>query len=259
MSLVDCNIIMEFFPVSLNVNDYLNLSTLNSVESFEFYEVPTDINISNGFGKRCKIFVTQELLTSIRNKQSKLRIVRMGSNEIVNDVIIFIYRFTGSIQVLVGSSGKIFIGNCGQLNIDFRLGHEGIVVIGDQTTCNGARIVAVKSTIDIKKDSMLSDEILIQGFDQHGIVDLKTREIINGSKNTVTIGKHTWIGRRVTLMPGISVGDGSIVGACSVVTGNVPTCSAVAGVPARVIQNNVSWCRPWTHIDEASSAFFDSI
>jgi len=105
----------------------------------------------------------------------------------------------------------------------------------------------------------LSDEILIQGFDQHGIVDLKNKQIINLNKDKVLIDTHCWIGRKATLLPGVSIGAGSIVGACSVVTNDVPSCSLVAGVPAKVIRKEVSWSRPWTHIDEDSNSFFDSL
>ena len=44
-----------------------------------------------------------------------------------------------------------------------------------------------------------------------------------------------WIGDRATILPGVNIGDGSIIGAGSVVTHDVPAFSIVAGVPAKVI------------------------
>lgn len=51
----------------------------------------------------------------------------------------------------------------------------------------------------------------------------------------ITIGNNCFIGNGSTILPGVSIGDDSIVGAGSIVTKDVPPGSVVAGVPARVI------------------------
>lgn len=53
------------------------------------------------------------------------------------------------------------------------------------------------------------------------------------------IGRHCFIGARSFIMPGVTIGDGSIVAACSVVTRDVPPRSIVAGNPARVIKSDI--------------------
>ena len=45
-----------------------------------------------------------------------------------------------------------------------------------------------------------------------------------------------WLGARVTICPGVTIGEGAIVGAGAVVTKDVPPCTVVAGVPAKVIR-----------------------
>ena len=52
----------------------------------------------------------------------------------------------------------------------------------------------------------------------------------------VEIGNDVWIGARAIIMPGVTVGDGAIIGAGAVVTKDVPSCAIVGGVPARVIK-----------------------
>jgi len=52
----------------------------------------------------------------------------------------------------------------------------------------------------------------------------------------VTIGDGCWIGLRATILPGVSIGPGSIVGAGAVVADDVPPNTHVEGVPARVIR-----------------------
>ncbi|WP_033542021.1 DapH/DapD/GlmU-related protein [Planococcus sp. CAU13] len=52
----------------------------------------------------------------------------------------------------------------------------------------------------------------------------------------ITIGKNVWIGANATIVPGVEIGDGSIIAAGAVVTQNVPANVIAGGVPAKVIK-----------------------
>lgn len=52
----------------------------------------------------------------------------------------------------------------------------------------------------------------------------------------ITIGNKVWIGANALILPGVTIGDGCIIGAGSVVTGDIPALSVAVGVPARVIK-----------------------
>ncbi|MCQ1999938.1 DapH/DapD/GlmU-related protein [Arthrobacter zhaoxinii] len=52
----------------------------------------------------------------------------------------------------------------------------------------------------------------------------------------VTLGRNVWLGSNVTALPGVSIGDDSVVAAGAVVTKNVPVRSLAVGSPARVIR-----------------------
>ena len=52
----------------------------------------------------------------------------------------------------------------------------------------------------------------------------------------IIIGKNVWIGSHATILPGVTVGDGAIVAAGAVVTGDVPANVIVGGVPAKIIK-----------------------
>lgn len=51
----------------------------------------------------------------------------------------------------------------------------------------------------------------------------------------IVVGEDAFIGARAFLMPGIEIGEGAVVGACSVVTKDVPSHTVVAGNPAKVV------------------------
>ncbi len=57
------------------------------------------------------------------------------------------------------------------------------------------------------------------------------------SKGEVIIGKNVWIGDKATIMPGVHIGDGCIIGANSVVTHDIPSYCVAVGNPARVIKS----------------------
>ncbi len=52
----------------------------------------------------------------------------------------------------------------------------------------------------------------------------------------VKIGSHCWLGANVSVMPGVTIGDGCVIAAGAVVTKDIPDNSLAAGVPARVIR-----------------------
>jgi len=52
----------------------------------------------------------------------------------------------------------------------------------------------------------------------------------------VTIGKNVWIGDHASILPGVTIGDGSVIAAGAVVTKDIPPMTVVAGVPARIMR-----------------------
>lgn len=63
----------------------------------------------------------------------------------------------------------------------------------------------------------------------------------------ISIGKNTWIGEGVIIMPGVTIGDGCVIGAHSVVSKSIPDYSIATGVPAKVMKyydfNEKKWLK----------------
>src|SRR5437773_790533 len=66
-----------------------------------------------------------------------------------------------------------------------------------------------------------------------------THDYVNQRNNDVRIGDNCFIGAHSIILPGVSIGDGSIVAAASVVARDVPARSLVAGNPARDVEHDV--------------------
>lgn len=70
--------------------------------------------------------------------------------------------------------------------------------------------------------------------------DIQAMFEVPGRKGDTKVGNDVWIGTEATVMPGVTIGDGAIVGARSVVTRDVPPYTIVAGNPTRVVKTRFS-------------------
>lgn len=61
------------------------------------------------------------------------------------------------------------------------------------------------------------------------------------SSAPVRIGNRVWLCSGCTIMPGVTIGEGSVVGANAVVTRDVPPRSLVVGSPAKVVKSDIEW------------------
>ena len=92
--------------------------------------------------------------------------------------------------------------------------------------------------INIGNNVAISENVLIRDSDSHHI-------IYNGKeeKNTkpINISDNVWIGEGATILKGVTIGKNSVVAAGAVVTKNVPDNTIVAGIPAKVVKNDICW------------------
>lgn len=90
-------------------------------------------------------------------------------------------------------------------------------------------------------DGFLSGKWVTITDNSHGDTSVSTlripprqREVV--SKGPVSIGRNVWAGDKVTILPGVRIGDGVVIGANSVVTKDIPPYCVVCGSPARIIK-----------------------
>lgn len=99
---------------------------------------------------------------------------------------------------------------------------------------NGVSLVANES-IEIGNRCQIGDLVAIYDCDFHEI-DPATRNRSAGLTSPVRIGNNVWLGSRVMVLKGVSIGDNSVVAAMSVVTKAIPPHCIAAGNPAKVIR-----------------------
>lgn len=124
---------------------------------------------------------------------------------------------------------------------------EAEVVIGDRSIFSGPiNIAAQLNTVSFGKYCSVAPYVSIWEA-QHHLNHVSTYFILNRvfeepyhndleSKGAVRIGNDVWIGTRAIILPGVTIGDGAVIGAGSVVAKDVPPYAIVAGVPAVLVR-----------------------
>jgi acetyltransferase-like isoleucine patch superfamily enzyme len=212
------------------------------IQAFGFSEADRWCNFTGKFGPNCYVHLDP---ANVENC-GKLQVSRSGNMATpIDDIHLIIMKSHPSLTLRLGSPGaRMCIGNFGTpFYAIANVWRRSVMCIGDNATSNGANFILDNSELIIGRDTMLSSDIVIQCSDQHGIIDLETGLVINNRRTSVTLAEHVWIGRRAMILPDVSIGKGSIIGAGALVTRDVGAFSLAVGSPARVIRCGVSWSR----------------
>ncbi len=136
-------------------------------------------------------------------------------------------------------SRLIVEGNCTMTSgaIVFVAEHATLAIGRRVHVIGNTRILAY-ADIEIGDDCIIGWEAQIMSGDGHPAY--RAGEWIN-SPAPIKIGNHVWIGSRATILKGVTIGDGSVIGANAVVTKDIPEHSVVAGNPAVVVAKDVTW------------------
>lgn len=141
-----------------------------------------------------------------------------------------------------GSDAELRIGPACKLTGRIFLSSGAKVTIGARTIIHGAAFhVHEGGEVSLGEQCLLSHGISIRPSDPHKIFDLESGSQINPPA-PIRIGAHVWVREQVSIMKGSIIPDGCIVDIGSVVTGQFDTPNCIlAGVPARVVRENVRW------------------
>jgi serine acetyltransferase len=122
-----------------------------------------------------------------------------------------------------------------KLSADSADGSPARLRIGDRTHVGDRTEIHCGRELSIGAGCAISWDVVILDRDYHGAG-------AGGERcRPVTIGDDVWIGCRAIVLKGVTIGAGAVVAAGAVVTADVPERALVAGNPARVVREQVSW------------------
>lgn len=153
---------------------------------------------------------------------------RMRSSSLAYEMRVALLRRMGA---RIGSQVKVAPG----VFVDF----AGKLTIGDKVSIQHYCFLSAYGGIEIGNDVSIG----------HGTSIVSSSHPIGGSgkireaaveEAPVRIGNNVWIGMKASILMGVHIGDGAVIGACSLVTRNVPGETLAYGVPAKRIRNRQS-------------------
>lgn len=109
------------------------------------------------------------------------------------------------------------------------------IVIGEGNAFSNNVAIVANERITIGDQCRIGDQVAILDCDFHEL-DPGTRNRSQGRTAPVEIGNNVWLGSRVMILKGVTIGDNSVVGAMSMVNRSIPPNCLAAGFPARVVR-----------------------
>lgn len=183
------------------------------------------LNLNDAFIERSTIIVEGiSNQITIHGYLSNTKINIWGTN---NQIIIHPnVRLNNSTLVLRGDNCKIEIG-------------KGSTFGSVYMVCMGK-----DNFIEVGENCMFAENIDLWATDSHPIYDTDNK-LINPSK-PIIIGDFVWIGAKCSILKGVTIGNGSILGMSSIVTKDIAAATLNVGNPLRCIKTDIRWEREFT-------------
>jgi acetyltransferase-like isoleucine patch superfamily enzyme len=139
-------------------------------------------------------------------------------------------------RTIVENDGSLTIGDhvvlhCRPVPVEIAVAPGATVLIGAETFLNSGVSIGCSKEIVIGDRVLLGPYVTINDSDYHGVSARHERP----AGRPVSIGDDVWIGMKSSVLAGVTIGQGAVVGAHSLVNKDVEAYTIVGGVPAKVI------------------------
>ena len=191
-----------------------------------------------------------EYAAKVRNDYYKTKLKNMGENVQIGKGVKFVnpeyislgdnVRICDDVTLIARGEGGITLGNGVWLNervyLDTESADTGYIKIEDKVYIGTGTTLFGHKGLEIGDNVLLAQNITLTPYSH--IFDDPERNIITqgGHSEKVTIGRDSYIGMGVDIMYSGNIGEGSVVGAGSVVVKSIPPYSVAVGNPAKVIK-----------------------
>lgn len=143
--------------------------------------------------------------------------------------------------IITGDNNYMLVDGGCKLGGEFHIADGSGIVIRNHTKIVDGRFFALeRQTITIGSKCLISQNVTIKTSDHHSILDNEGNRI--NKAGSVRIGNETWLCEGSTILKGVSISNGCIVGHSSLVTKSLKQERSIyAGVPAKLLRGNVKW------------------
>ncbi len=157
--------------------------------------------------------------------------IEIGDNVTIDDNCLLDARGAGS-EGIVLEDGVIVNRNC------MLQAKSGPIRLGTRTSLGSNSVVVSLSGVDIGEAVLTAGGIYISaGAYRFGDTDIPVMDQGAYTEGPIRIGSKSWLGTCSIVLDGITIGDGAVIGAGSVVTRDIADHCIAVGVPAKVIRN----------------------
>jgi len=170
---------------------------------------------------------------------------RMPTFQATNSLVVLASPLASLSLLLGGDGATVFVGpdsemTCGEIYCG---GGSSVVLLGQVMATGEATLDARNGgSILAEPDQLWAARTYIATDDMHSLEDLATGARFNAYGGRIRLGRHVWLGREAIVTGHVEIGDSAVVGMRSLVRGQkVPANTAVAGTPARVIREGITW------------------
>ncbi|MEM9882368.1 MAG: acyltransferase [Planctomycetota bacterium] len=148
------------------------------------------------------------------------------------------------LHVHLGRGGGARFGARCVLDRGLSVESHGRLIVGDRVIFGHRCTLGVRDRVEIGDDTLIAEMVSIRDHD-HAFADPGRPIREQGfAVSPVRIGRDVWIGGKATVLRGVSIGDGAVIGANAVVTRDVPAGAVAVGVPARVVGRRGAGAEP---------------
>ena len=188
-----------------------------------------DITAKNGNGfhlDRCYVELAQTGAISIANAVQFL----FHCSWLKEDPSYSILAIREQATLIIKNNFKIFSG------AEIYINRNAKLILGSGYINNHVNLHCFER-IEIGEDVAIADHVTIRDSDSH-LFNGKSPQL---ATQPISIGDHVWIGTGATILKGVNIGKGAVVAAGAVVTKDIPPACLAGGVPAKLLQENITW------------------
>ena len=146
-----------------------------------------------------------------------------------NTVVMGAVELHGNGRIEIGSECLIYPG------LYLETDAEGRIALGNRCVLSRGVHLSSRSAIILGDGCMIGEYVSIRDANHHYGNGLMVRDS-GFSTAAITLGRNVWIGRGAVILPGVSIGDNTVIAANAVVNRSLPADVLAGGVPAKVLR-----------------------